>query len=65
MATICWMAMEYDDSGWVTSRAMFSFASASSALRLSFFHWILPNRIGCRPMNMFSATDRLGQRLIS
>ena len=44
---------------------MFSLFRASSALRLSSFQSILPNRIGCRPMKMFSATDRLGQRLIS
>ena len=27
--------------------------------------WIRPNRRGSRPMKMFSATDRLGQRLTS
>ena len=65
MATICWIAIEQDESGCVTSTETFNLFSDSSALRLSSFQSIRPALIGCRPMKTFSATERFGQRLIS
>ena len=65
MATICWTAIEYEERVWVTSTEISRFFRSSSALRFCSFQSIRPSLIGSLPMKMFSATERLGQRLTS
>jgi len=50
IATSCWMAMEYDPSGFVTSsRTLSRSRSSASAARFTAFQEILPNVRGSRP----------------
>ena len=65
IATICCTAIEYLDSCAPTSSETSTRASASTARRLTARHWMRPRRRGSRPIEMFSATDRLGQRFTS
>ena len=65
MAHICCTAIEYEESGAVTSTRTFRSARSASALRR-----IRPQRIPyasdpSRPRQMFSATERFGQRFTS
>ena len=49
-----------DTSTWTSTRS-----SASVARRRIARHWMRPSRRGSRPMYMFSATERFGQRFTS
>src|SRR6266850_4264959 len=65
MAHICCTAIEYEESGAITSTRTFRSARSASALRR-----MRPQRIPnvsapSRPRQMFSATDRFGQRFTS
>ncbi len=65
MATICCTAIEWVPRSEPTSMESCSRPSSSSARRRTADQWIRPNRVGARPISTFSATERLGQRLIS
>ena len=63
MATICWIAMEQSDSCCCARAGIPRFWRIRSASSLTFFQSII--RFFPRPMYMFSATVRLGHRVIS
>src|SRR6185436_727605 len=65
IAIICWTASEYVLSGAATSIDRSRRASSARAWRRISPQRTAPKRRGSRPMKTFSATDRLGRRLIS
>jgi hypothetical protein len=65
IATSCWTAIENVSSCAVTSIVRSSRRRISSERRRISAHRIRPRVRGSRPMKMFSATERFGQRLTS
>ncbi len=65
IAVICWIATEYEPSGRVTSMSMSRPFRTSRARRFIAPQSTRPQRRGSRPISMFSATVRFGQRLTS
>ncbi len=63
MAIICWTASEQPESGWVAPAGMPS--DSRSAVARAFIRFQSTRKRRLRPMNMFSATLRLGQSEIS
>ena len=65
METICCTAVEYWESGRVTSMSRWKRSISSAARRLISRQLMEPCFMGWRPTKIFSATVRLGHRLIS
>ncbi len=65
IATICCTAIDWEPSPAETSSRRSSAPSRTSARRLMPAQWMRPNLRGSRPMKMFSATERFGQRFTS